>query len=143
MRSPSSIAVVPAIAVVVAVLTTRASAVVSHGFTETLIEPVVLGGFVWVGTYFGARWAPPLQRTGRLARVLGVLYLVAGVALTMPIKTHAVLLNMSRGEGDTGVLAGVTPTLIICALPLALLGVLILVARGLAVVCGGRVRRDA
>ena len=143
MRTPSDIATVAFISVFVSTLVAHAVSTRSGSFTESIIAAGGIGAFVWAGTYIGARWAPRQQRTVRLAQVLGVLYGIVVVALSMPIKTHAIRVDMPPpGEGrspfTTLVLAAVA-----IAVPLAVLATPILVARGMAILCAGRVVRDA
>ena len=52
-----------------------------------------------LGTYLGSRWAPPYQRSARLARVLGALFFGLGVLLTFPQKTHAVKMDLPVAAG--------------------------------------------
>jgi hypothetical protein len=143
MRSPSFFAGVAFLAEVISVLVVGVTAGHARWLAGPLVEAVMLGALVFVGTYVGVRWAPPHQRTGRLAWSLGLLYLVVGVALSMPIQTHALMQRPNHGGSVAGMLASMPPAVTAIALPLALLLASILLTRGLAAGCGGRLNRDA
>jgi len=119
------------------------SATMSPGIFSALVEGIIPGVLIWVGTYRAARWAAPRQRTARLAQVLGVSYLIIGVAMTLPIKTHAVaLLDMSPPSGSAGPLDFVSPFVASIGVALVMVVVSLFLARGLAAICGGKVSRD-
>jgi hypothetical protein len=108
-----------------------------------LILSALLGGIipavlVWAGTYIGARWAAPHQRTTRLVLVLGILYLLIGVAISLPIKTHAVRLDMSIASRDTGPLEFIGPVATSAVVAFVTVTVSLLLARSLAAICGPR-----
>jgi hypothetical protein len=101
MRSSVQIAATTAISLaasmfVVLFLTTHSS--VHFG---DLLAPIAGGLLVGLGTYLGSRWAPPYQRSARLARVLGALFFGLGVVLTFPHKTHAIKIDMPVAGGAT------------------------------------------
>jgi hypothetical protein len=75
--------------------------------------------------------------------VLGVSYFIIGLALNVPIKTHAVLLDMPAVSASASPLTLVTPVVASIGAALVMVVVSILLARGLAVICGGTVGRDA
>lgn len=110
-------------------------ATTSFGVLIAFLEGVSLGVFVWIGTYVGVRWAAPHQRTVRLARVLGVLYFILGVAISRPVKTHAVLMDMPPASNSTSPLDFISPLLTYVVGPLALVVVPLLLARGIATAC--------
>ncbi|HTC16349.1 MAG TPA: hypothetical protein VK695_11160 [Steroidobacteraceae bacterium] len=153
MRKPSYIALIAAVALFVAVLVEHVftlmrgpppnSATISSEVFSALLEGIIPGVLIWVGTYIGARWAAPHQRTVRLAQVLGVSYFIIGLALNVPIKTHAVLLDMPAVSASASPLTLVTPVVASIGAALVMVVVSILLARGLAVICGGTVGRDA
>jgi len=62
------------------------------------IEAILFGVLVWVGTYIGARLAPAHQRTDRLVRVVVLTYVVVAVLLSLPIETHAVMLDVPKAS---------------------------------------------
>jgi hypothetical protein len=82
------------------------------------------------------------QRTVRLAQVPGVFYFSIGVVLTIPIKTHAAAVEMRRARG--GALGPVLTTFVVSIVAALLVVVVsLLIARGMAVFCGGKVGREA
>ena len=96
-----------------------------------------IGLLVWVGVYFGARFAPSHQRNGRLVRLAAITFGVLGLLLSLPIKTHAVRLDMpSAGDASA---SQFLPLLI----PVALIAAVVLgsglITRALAAVSGSRV----
>jgi hypothetical protein len=143
MRSPSFFAGVAFLAELLSALVVGAAAGHLPWFAGAIVEAAMLGVLVFAGTYVGVRWAAPHQRTRRLAWSLGLLYLVVGVALFAPIQTHAVMQRPNQGGSVIGVPASVPPAVTTVALPLVLLLASILLARGLAAGCGGRLDRDA
>lgn len=83
--------------------------------TSTAVGALLLGALVWLGTYIGARLAPPAQRTGRLARWLGAIYALVGVALTVPVRTHAIRIDLpisGAQSPDTSLLGPLTIALV-------------------------------
>jgi hypothetical protein len=152
MRTPSYIALSAAIAGFIATLVSHVftlmhgrlltSAMISPQVLSALLEGITLTAIIGIGTYLGARWAPPRQRTAGLAQVLGVLYFIIGGLLTFPIKTYAVAVEMPRASG--GRLGSATGDFVVFSAA-AILAVVIalLIARGIAAFCGGKVGGDA
>jgi hypothetical protein len=146
MRTPSHIAFIAAIAFAIPILASRvlmlmtgphsSPAQIAVGVLAALLEGIIPGVLVWVGTYVGTRWAAPYQRTVRLAQVLGVLYLVIGVAMSTPIKTHAVLRDMPPPSSSAGPLDFIDPLVASVGAPLIMVVGSLLIARGIATVCG-------
>ena len=103
MRTPRHVATVCACALAVTVLVAsvvrellgspRGDAVLD-ALAEAALGSLFLGTFVWLGTYFGARYSAPYQRSDRLIRVLSLTYIALGVILSLPFQTHAVRLDM-------------------------------------------------
>ena len=154
MRTPSHIALIAATALFVAAFVLQefmlpvgpsplSVPAISLEILYAFLGAIIPGLLIWVGTYIGARWAPPQQRTIRLAQVLGALYLIIGVAMTLPIKTHAVLVDMPPPSGTASVLDPVRPFAAGIRVALVMVVVSLLLARSLAAICGGRVARDA
>lgn len=149
MKSSTRIYVLAAVAlaipIVVSPVLTRAYGspfsvpTISFGILAGLIP----GALVWVGTYVGARWAASQQRTVRLAQVLAILYFIVGIVLTLPIKTHAVLLEMPAASGSAGPLDFVSPLAFSVGAPLVMVVAPMLLTRGIAILCGRKTRRDA
>jgi hypothetical protein len=120
------------------------------GGSPFLIEVVVtasgallIGALAWVGTYFGARLAAPHQRTGRLARWLAAIYGAGAVLLCLPIKTHAVKLDMPPPSGVAGHIELWNSLLVALGIPLLVVIVALLTTRALAAALGQKVGRDA
>jgi hypothetical protein len=110
-------------------------------FSEWLVsavpEALVAGLFGWVGMYLGARLAPADRRNGRLVRLVAIAYSALGILFSIPIKTHAVRLDMpSAGDASA---SQFMPLLI----PVALIAVLVLgsafITRVLAALSGPRI----
>jgi hypothetical protein len=104
---------------------------------------LLIGALVWVGTYVGARLAAPHQRTGRLVKWLAVIYGAGGVLLSLPVKTHAVKLDMPAGSGGAGHVELWNGWLLPLAIPLLVVIVALLITRVLAAALGEKVGRDA
>ena len=108
-----------------------------------LLAPIAGGLLVGLGTYLGSRWAPPYQRSARLARVLGAFFFGLGVLLTFPHMTHAVKMDMPVAGGATSsvdVLVDVALALI-ASLVVVLFSMLI--TRSIAALCRPRSRRES
>ena len=115
-------------------------------FTRTDVAPVALGfifaaALVWVGAYLGARITAPKNRTLRLARVLTLLYGIIGVALTLPIKTHAVLVDMPTADGASS--GYFSPRTVSTAASAAIVLISFIVVPALGMICRHRAARDA
>lgn len=146
MRTSRYIASFAAIALAIPIVASRVlmlvtgprsgPAEIALGVSVALLEGIIPGVLVWVGTYVGTRWAAPYDRTGRLAQVLGVLYLVVGVAMSTPIKTHAVLLDMPPPSSSASPLDVIRPLVASVGGPLVMVVGSLLLARGIATVCG-------
>jgi hypothetical protein len=141
MRSSVHIAVTAAIALaasmfVVLLLTTPFSA-----HPSDLLAPIAGSFLVGLGAYIGSRWAPPYQRSVRLACVLATLFFGLGIVLTFPHKTHVLKMDIPVAGGAAGsadILIDVALALI-AALAVVLFSMLI--TRGIAAVCGPRSSR--
>jgi hypothetical protein len=100
---------------------------------QAALGSVLLGAFAWLGTYLGARFSAPYQRSDRLIRVVSLTFIAFGVLLSLPIKTHAIKIDMPSASHAS---SGVDWSALL--LPLGLLGLLVLipfaVTRGLAIV---------
>jgi hypothetical protein len=109
---------------------------------DDLTAPIVGGLLVGFGTFIGCRWAPPNQRSTRLAGALGVIYFLLGVVLTVPHKTHAVKMDLPvAGTGSSLIGESVEVALgLIAAFTLVLFPTLL--ARGIAALCKGMSRDD-
>jgi hypothetical protein len=106
-----------------------------------LFAPSVGGVLVGLGTYVGCRWAPPSQRSTRLAGALGVIYLTLGVALTLPRTSHAIKIDLPVADAGTG-LTGISLEVVLGLIALFSLVLFpILLARGVAALCGAMSRR--
>ena len=148
MTSPHRIAMTAGLALVFA---GSATSTVAHLLTGQSFKPqaiafqalecFIAGVIVWVGTYAGARMCAPWLRTPRLVRVLAVLYGILGVLLSLPIKTHAVVVEMPRGGFTASYYLFSTAFCIVTALVIALIP--LLVVRTLARAFGDEVGRDA
>jgi hypothetical protein len=142
MRSSIHIAVTAAIALaasmfVVLLLTMRSSAHLAD-----LLAPIAGGLLVGLGTYIGSRWAPPYQRSARLAHVLGVLFFSLGVVLTFPHETHAVKMDNPVAGGATSsadILIDIALALIAAS---AVVLFSMLITRGIAALCRPRYRGE-
>jgi hypothetical protein len=153
LRTSSHIATIAAVALFVATLVSHAfrllhgpsldSATMSPGALSAFLEGIIPAVLVWVGTYSGARWAAPQQRTARLAQVLGILYFLIGVAISLPIKTHAVLLGMPTASRSTGAPEFLSPFVASVVVAFVAVAVSLFLARGLAATCGETRARDA
>jgi hypothetical protein len=147
MISPSRIAVAGSCAMAVSMAVTNGimqiagpaspSASLSGLLTSTLAGTLGIGFLAWVGTYFGARFSPPHQRNGRLVWLTAITFGVLGVLLSLPIKTHAVRLDMpSAGDASA---SQFMPLLIPVALIAAVVLVFVVITRALAAASGSRV----
>lgn len=147
MRPPKHIALVAAIALVIPSFASRLLELMHRPVSDaaliswdilTLMALSIPAVLVGVGTYVGALWAAPPQRTARLAQVLGVLYLIIGVVLSFPIKTHAVVVDMPAPGSDVGRgwLDSIHPALLAGGAALAALLLPIFLTRGVAMFCG-------
>jgi hypothetical protein len=147
MITPSRIAVAGSCAMVVSMVAANgivqiagrgsSSASLSEWLASTAAGALGIGLLVWIGMYFGARFAPPHQRNGRLVRLAAIAFAVLGVLLALPIKTHAVRLDMpSAGDASA---SQFLPVLI----PVALIAAVVLgaglITRALAAGSGSRV----
>jgi hypothetical protein len=109
----------------------------------TAAAAVVAGAFVWLGTFVGVRWSPMRQRTNRLARLLALMYLVCGIALGLPIKTHAVKVDMPQVNDDSGLIISPPPKVVAAGVLLLMFVLPVALARGAAALCAVAVDRDA
>jgi len=148
MRTPRYVATVSTGVLVLTVLAARlvVNLVVSsrgEAFLGTLgqaaLGSVMCGAFAWLGTYLGARFSTPNQRSDHLIRVLSLTFIAFGVLLSLPIKTHAIRIDIPSASYAS---SGVDWSAVL--LPLGLLGLLVLipfvVTRGLAIVLAKVVR---
>jgi hypothetical protein len=147
MTTPSRIAVAGSCAMAVSVAVTNGivqnagptspAASLSGWLASTVAGALGIGLLVWVGIYFGARLSPPHQRNGRLAWLTVIAFGVLGVLLFLPIKTHAVRLDMpSAGDSSASqFMPLLTPVALIAAAVL----VSVCITRALAAVSGTRV----
>ena len=108
-------------------------------------EFIFMAALVWVGTYVGARIFAPRKRTARLAQVLALLYGITGVALAIPIKTHAGVIDMPKASTPGGysvpLVASITAASIAVSLAIALISLIVVGVVGMT--CGDRLGRDA
>lgn len=113
MRTPRYVATVSTSVLAITVLVARVVGdlvVSSHGdaffgaLGQAVLGSALLGIFAWLGTYLGARYSAPYQRSDRLIQVLSLAFIATGVLLSPPIQTHAVRLDMpSASHAPTGV----------------------------------------
>lgn len=143
MITPSRIAVAGSCAMAVSVTVTNGivqiagPASLSGWLASTVAGALGVGLLVWVGMYVGARFSPPHQRNGRLAWLTVITFGVLGVLLSLPIKTHAVKLDMpSAGDASA---SQFMPLLTSVALIAAVVLGSGLITRALAAVSGSRV----
>jgi len=102
------------------------------------VETACLGGLffgalVWLGTYAGAKLARPAQRTRRLAMWLAVGYLAIGILFSLPIKTHAVVIDLPRGGAEPDPSGGWFPLLWVLGPILIPVVISLILTRALAV----------
>jgi len=148
MRTPGYIATVCTGVLVLTVLAARlvvGLVVSSRGeaslgtLGQAALEAALLGAFVWLGTYLGARLSAPHQRSDRLIRVVSLTFIAFGVLLSLPIKAHAIRIDLPKASYAS---SAVDWSAVL--LPLGLLGLLVLipfvVTRGLAIVLAKGVR---
>jgi hypothetical protein len=147
MLSPSRLALFPASALFVAGIVLSAVT----GFGGSKFDPTAMAlaatGFafiaalVWLGSYMGARPSAPQHRTARLARALALLCGIFGAALGIPIRTHAVLVDMpAAGSGPSPYW---TPEVVSIAALLASVLISLFLVRILATICARAVARGA
>jgi hypothetical protein len=92
-----------------------------------------LGIFAWLGTYLGARYSAPYQRSDRLIRAVSLAFIAIGVLLSLPIQTHAVRLDMpsasyvSSGVDWGSVLLPLGSLVLLVAIPFVVTRVLAIV----------------
>jgi hypothetical protein len=152
-RTPGRIALVGASATALALMTATLGMAVFHlagveaspGYAvlSAIIEALTIGALVWCGTYIGARATPIEQRGNGLTVWLASIYFTAGIALSLPIKTHAVLVHFSAPDAH-GSPVPVTGSITISLIPLAAVLLLpIAVTRILAMVLARGKGRDA
>jgi hypothetical protein len=151
MRTPSRIATVPTIALIVTsafvrLLTERRGLVAKVTLVDIAIAALVvtvLGLATWVGTYLGARIAKPIERTNLFANVLAVAYVAIAVVISIPMPTRVIKLD-SPTSGSTSRMVEVAAALVV-AIVASLLVVIIalVVTRILAVICNVAVIRRA
>jgi hypothetical protein len=113
MIAPARIAMIGSSAMVVAMLATNVIVQIagpasrSFSFSETIAAAVAealgVAFFAWVGMYFGARLAPPNQRNGQLVKLVAIAHGVFGTLLTLPIKTHAVMVDMPSASDASAI----------------------------------------
>lgn len=146
MIAPSRIAVAGSCATAVFVVVTNGivqiarsaspSASLSEWLASTVSAALGISLLVWVGMYFGARFSPPHQRNGRLVWLAVITFGVLGVLMSLPIKTHAVRLDMpSAGDASASQLM---PLLIPAAVVAAIVLVSVFITRALAAMSGSR-----
>ena len=148
MRTPGYIALVGACAIALAIVAatlgtalfhlTGANASIGYSVLDATIAGLTIGALVWCGTYIGARLTPPHQRGNGLLVWLASIYFAAGIVFSLPIKTHAILVDMpapSAQGSQTPAVGSITlsllPLVLILLLPVALTRILaIVLARG-------------
>jgi hypothetical protein len=141
MRTPSGIATFASICltaiatiepVINQLLRTSAGHLLSR-FLEALLEAALLGLIVWIGTYIGARMSPVHQRTTRFMHSLAVTYMAIGVVLTIPVKTHAVIVETPQAAVNANI--DVAALLLEVGLPILLVVAPFFVTRIIAAIC--------
>jgi len=107
-----------------------------EGLTSAAAEALGVSLLVWVGIYFGARTSAPQQRSRRLVAISSFVFGFFGVLLSLPIKTHAVMLDMPSSVGPSG------SHYLLMLIPIAVATVVILgpmfITRALAVMSGAK-----
>jgi hypothetical protein len=83
-------------------------------------------------------WCVPQRRTARLARVMAFLYGVLGVDLVIPIRTHAVVVDIPANGSPT--INSVTPMIISVAVLLAIILAPPFLIRRVAAACADKGR---
>ena len=146
MRTPGYIGLIAAIAFAIPIVASQVLVVftgphsspaeIALGALLALLEGIIPGVPVWVGTYVGTRWAAPSLRTLRLAQLLGILYFLVGVAMSIPIKTHAVLRDTPPPTTSASSLDVISPFVASVGTPLLMVIGSLVLARGIAAVCG-------
>ena len=111
MRAPSRVATISAGALTFAIFAVSVvSAMVKSTHTSdpammfaayAALEALGMATLAWVGVYIGARLLPPHQRSDRLIRVLSLVFVLLGIVLSLPIRTHAVKLDLPLASGRT------------------------------------------
>ena len=143
MRTPSRVAtasagamaltmflamVVPAVA-----WSTHSANSILFFLVEAVLGSLSMAALVWIGAYFGARLSAPHERSDRLIRLLSLTFVVLGIVVSLPIRTHAVVIALPAESGagtSFGVLLSPVGILIISiAIPF-------LLTRALAVALG-------
>jgi hypothetical protein len=133
MRTPRYIATVSSVVlgatmlIISVVSSLRGEAVLGH-FGVAALESVLLCAFAWPGTYLGAKYSTPHQRSDLFTRVLSLTFLAIGIVMSIPFKTHAVKLDMpstthagsSAGFDWSTVLFAVFPLALVAVIPFVL-----------------------
>lgn len=112
MTTPSRVAIAGSCAMAISAVVTNvivqiAGPAISASAWESLLATLAgalgISVLAWVGMYFGARFSPSHQRNGRLAWLAAIAFGVLGVLLSLPIKTHAIMLDMPpAGDASAG-----------------------------------------
>jgi dipeptide/tripeptide permease len=138
MRMPAYIALIASLGAFIAVVAASTlmpapSWHIALGATPLgILNGLFLAVLVGIGTYFGVRWAAPYQRTARLAKALGFIYLTVGIVISLPRRTHAVLMTMPRADDSSVDLLG---PLLTYLTPVILVAFALILARALAQLC--------
>lgn len=141
MHTPSRIAILAAIALSAAMFI--ASLVITAAWTGTsaaynAIAAILLGILAWPGTYIGARMAGRRSCTSQLTRALVTAYGLIGVIVALPMRTHAVVVNVPTAGSLkllTGALAPFAAALLVVLVAFA-------ITAGIATVCRAENARD-
>jgi hypothetical protein len=140
MRSSVHIAATIAIALAASMFVVLLLASHSSVHLGDLLAPIAGGLLVGLGTY--SRWAPPYQRSARLARVLGALFFGLGVVLTLPHKTRAIKMDMPVARGATSSVAVFVDVALGLIATLAVVLFSMLITRSVAGLCRPRSPRE-
>jgi hypothetical protein len=142
MRSSVHIAATTAMALAASMLVVLSLTTQSSVHFADLLAPIAGGLLVGLGTYLGSRWAPPFQRSVRLARVLGTFFFGPGVVLTFPHKTHAVKMDLPVAGGAANSVAVVVDVALALIAASAVVLCSMLITRGIAALCRPRSRGE-
>ena len=149
MRTPSRIATLAAAVLAVAIFVAQVVDELRRetlgmslpGVRVALFSALLLGILAWVGTYLGARMAGPRRCTPRLALALAAAYAALGIVITVPIRTHAVKLDMPTANASSHL--DVMGSLPWWAGPILIVVVALVITRLLAALCVARIGGDA